>query len=190
MSNYFSYFPTIQHDLKDTNVKTELTNVLRRFKVRNKVKESASTYYEYTMQEGDRPDTIAAKYYGDENLAWLVLHYNNIIDPYFELPMYGHDFTKYIKTKYGSVTTANATIKYYYKILEEEKVLIDGTRIPRREVRIDLKTYNSLAGTPTLRRVQSAYEWEEELNDEKKKIKLLDKRFVNQLTRELATVLR
>ncbi len=189
MSNYFSYFPTTEHDLKDTNVKTTLTNVLRRFKVQSKAKDTVSSYYEYTMQEGDRPDTIAAKYYKDENLAWLVLHYNDIIDPYYDLPLYGHDFTKYIREKYGSVSTASSTVKYYFKILEEEKLLIDGTKLPRREVRVDLKTYNSLAGTPNLRRTQSVYEYEEELNDEKKKIKLLDKKYVNQIVKELQTIL-
>mgnify|MGYP001190856201 CR=1 FL=1 len=190
MSNYFSYFPTIQHDLKDTNVKTELTNVLRRFIVKSKAKDTIGTYYDYIMQEGDRPDTIAAKYYGDENLAWLVLHFNDILDPYYDLPLYGQDFPNFIKEKYGSVTTANSTVKYYYKILEEEKLLIDGTKIERREVRIDLKTYNSLAGTPNLRRSQTVYEWEEELNEDRKNIKLLDKRYVTQIIRELATVLR
>ena len=53
MSNYFTFFPTIEHDLKDTNQKTELTNILRRFRVRLKTKSIASVYYDYTVQEGD-----------------------------------------------------------------------------------------------------------------------------------------
>ena len=73
MSNYFSFFPTIQHDLKDINKKTELTNILRRFKVKTKVKDLVGTYYDYTMHEGDRMDTIAERYYGDSNLAWVIL---------------------------------------------------------------------------------------------------------------------
>ena len=189
MSNYFSYFPTINHDLKDNNIKTTLTNVMRRFKVQSKTKTTVGVYYDYIMQEGDRPDTIAEKYYGNENLAWLVLHYNDILDPYYDLPLYGHDFTKFIKEKYGSVSIANATVKYYYKILEEEKITITGAKLPRREIRVDLKTYNSLSGTPNLRRSQSVYEYEEELNNDRKKIKLLDRKYVNQVIKELQTVL-
>ena len=188
--NYFSNFPTTLHDLKDTNVKTELTNILRRFKVRPKAKDTVATYYDYIMQEGDRPDTIAAKYYGNEKLAWLILLFNDIIDPFYDLPLYGQNFPDYIKVKYGSVQTANATVKHYYKILEEEKLLIDGTRLPRREVICDLATYNSLAGTPTLRRSETVYEWEEKLNEDKKKLKLLDKRYVPTLLKEIASVLR
>ena len=96
MSNYFSFFPTIQHDLKDESKRTELTNILRRFRVVPKVKSTVSVYYDYEVQEGDRPDTIAEKYYGDANLSWIVLHYNDIIDPYYDWPLFGRDFTQYI----------------------------------------------------------------------------------------------
>ena len=39
MSSYFSFFPTTSHDLKDINKRTEVTNILRRFKIKTKVKD-------------------------------------------------------------------------------------------------------------------------------------------------------
>ena len=187
MSNYFTFFPTIEHDLKDTSQKTELTNILRRFRVKPKTKSIASVYYDYTVQEGDRPDTIADKYYGSSKLSWIVLHYNDIIDPYYDLPLFGRDFANYITEKYGSITTAMSTTKFYYKILEEAKVLIDGTRVPRREIVVDLKTYNTLSATS--RRSETVYEYEERLNEDKKNIKILNRTHLNQLVKEVKSVL-
>jgi len=187
MSNYFSFFPTTSHDLKDVNRVTEVTNILRRFKVRTKVKNIVGTYYDYTMHEGDRMDSIAERYYGDSNLAWVILHFNDIVDPYYDLPLFGKQFSDYITEKYGSVTIARATIKNYFRILQQEQLLIDGTRIPKEQIVVDLKTYNTLSASN--RDSESAYEFEERLNDDKKNLKILDKRYLNQLVKEVKSVL-
>lgn len=189
MSNYFTFFPTIQHDLKDENKSTELTNILRRFRVKPKTKSMTSVYYDYTVQEGDRPDTIADKYYGSSKLSWIVLHYNDITNPYYDWPLFGREFTQYIIDSYGSVTSATSTVKHYYKILAEENVLFNGVKQAREEIRIDLKTYNSLSGTPHLRRSETQYEYEEAQNEKRRRIKILDRRYANQLIKELASVL-
>jgi len=63
MSNYFSYFPKTPHDLTNNGQTVQLTNLLRRFKVQSSVANRADVYYEYDIQDGDRPDTIAEKYY-------------------------------------------------------------------------------------------------------------------------------
>lgn len=187
MSNYFSFFPTIEHDLKDINRKTKLTNILRRFKVKTKVKNLVGTYYDYTMHEGDRMDSIAERYYGDSNLAWVILHFNDIVDPYYDLPLFGKQFTDYIVEKYGSVTTARATIKNYFQIIQQEQVLSDGTKISKRQIVVDLKTYNTLSASN--RDSETDYDYEERINEDKKKLKILDKRYISQLVKEVKSVL-
>ena len=187
MSNYFSFFPTIEHDLKDINRKTKLTNILRRFKVKTKVKNLVGTYYDYTMHEGDRMDSIAERYYGDSNLAWVILHFNDIVDPYYDLPLFGKQFTDYIVEKYGSVTTARATTKNYFQIIQQEQVLSDGTKIPKRQIVVDLKTYNTLSASS--RDSETDYDYEERINEDKKKLKILDKRYISQLVKEVKSVL-
>ena len=59
-------------------------------------------YNNYEIQSGDRPDTVADKFYGDSNYAWLILLYNEIDDPIFGWPLFNIDFDNYIKGKYGS----------------------------------------------------------------------------------------
>jgi len=188
MSNYFSYFPTTFHDLRNTGRKTEVTNILRRFKVKDKLKDNVGIFYEYSIQEGDRPDVIADKFYGNANYAWIVLHYNDIIDPFFDWPLFGENFRRFIISKYGSVATAQATVKNYYQILSAEFIRNDGTRVPRREVVVDQTTYNSLS--PTDRRTETAYDYEVELNEDRKQIQLLEPRFVSQAIDEVETILQ
>jgi hypothetical protein len=188
MSEYFSYFPTIQHDLTNIGQQVTLTNVLRRFIVRSEVTERSDVFYEYDVQEGDRPDIIAEKYYGDADLAWLVLHFNTVVDPIFDFPLFGKDFEQYIKGKYGSIPEAQSTVHEYRQILNEALVKYDGTKIPERYVVVDLTTYNTLPTTS--RRTIYKYDWELEENEKKRKIKILDRRYLDKVRDEVESVLR
>lgn len=188
MSEYFSYFPTTQHDLTNVGQEVTLTNVLRRFVVRSDVRERSDVFYEYDIQSGDRPDTIAEKYYGDADLAWLVLHFNEIDDPIFGWALFDQDFDNYIKGKYGSIPEAQAEVHEYRQILNEAEVKFDGTKVPKRTVVVDQTTYNSLS--PTVRESISKYDYEVEQNDARRKIKILDKRFLDKVRDEAITVLR
>ena len=188
MSNYFSYFPTTPHDLTNDGQKVELTNLLRRFKVRSNVKSRTDTYHKYTIQPGDRPDIIAEKYYGSSALAWVVLHFNDIIDPVFDWPLFHEDFDNYIKGKYGSVPAAKAEVHEYRQILNNATVKNDGTRIPKRTVVVDSTTYNSLGSD--VKESIDKYSYELELNDKKRRIKLLDRQYLKQLQEEVKTILK
>jgi len=102
--------------------------------------------------------------------------------------LFGDDFNRFIIGKYGSLATAQATVKNYYKIIREASVLNDGTRLERYELAVDLTTYNSLS--PTVRRSESAYDWEIEQNENRKQIRLLEPRYVSQAIDEVETILQ
>ncbi len=188
MSKYFRYFPTTQHDLTNIGQKVDLTNILRRFKIESSLKSQAQVYHEYSLQAGDRPDTIAHKYYGDSGYAWLVLMFNEIHDPIFEWPLFNTDFDDYIKGKYGSIASAQATVHEYRKVLAEKQVKYDGTIVPKRTVVIDSTTYSSLSESE--RESVSEYDWEVEQNELKRQIRLVDKRYVPQIRNEVKNILR
>ncbi len=199
MSNYFSYFPTTKHDLTNRGQTVELTNIMRRFKIPSHLSERTDAYYEYDIQEGDRPDTIAEKYYGDSNYAWLVMHFTNIEDVHFDWPLSTFDFEEYIKGKYGSISAAQAEIHenriYLSKtrngisVPAEGEVLIDGSVLAERVVVVDQATYNA---TPSNYQKQSLskYDYETELNESKRSIRLLDKRYLPQVRDEVEDILR
>ena len=189
MSNYFSYFPTIEHDLKNdnTNIVT-VKNILKRFKISDASLSNIQTYYDYNIQDGDRPDVIAQKYYGNEDYAWLVLFSNNIVDPIKEWPLFGTDFTNYVKSKYGSIELANTTTKKRYKVLSAAFKKIDGTVIPKRRVEIDETTYNTLSEAD--KEIQTAYEYEVEVNDNKRNIRLIDSVYLMDIQDQVEQILR
>ena len=81
MSNYFSYFPSVKHDLKQDGSVITVTNILKRFKIHDDARDQTEVFYAYQLQDGDRADVVAEKYYGNANYAWLVLFSNNIVDP-------------------------------------------------------------------------------------------------------------
>ena len=188
MSVYFSYFPLVSHDLTNQGREVLLTNVMRRFKIRSSVKDNAGVYYDYDIQAGDRPDTIAEKYYGSSSLAWIVIHYNDIVDPFYGWPLFEPDFTAYIRTKYGSLAAAQSSVYEYSQILQQQYTRTDGSIVQKRYVAVDKTTYDSL--TEENKEALTYYDWEVEENEKKRKIKILDKRYVPQIKKEVEEVLR
>ena len=84
--SYFSNFPVIPYDSQgDGNLK-DVTNLLRRVVVRTKIEENTSVFDTYDVKEGETPEMIAHKLYGDINLHWVVLLFNKVKDRY-------HDWT-------------------------------------------------------------------------------------------------
>ena len=183
MAFYFRPFPKIQYDLKKNKLPLLLTNVTARYKIRDRLKDRVAIYYDYVVQDSDRPDLIAFKYYNDETLDWLIYLVNDIIDPYYDWPLTQDSFNKYMTTLYGSVANAKATVYEYRKLLNKQSVLFDGTIIPERYVVVDKNIYD---GTATdMRREIDAYEFYDEQNNEKRKIRILDKRFVTDIKSEV-----
>jgi hypothetical protein len=187
MSKYFTYFPKVEYDLMRTGDSVQLTNLLKRFRFDIDSRNQLNVFYTYTIQHGDRPDTIAEKFYGDSKLDWVVLHYNYIINPLFQWPLFGEDFNNYVAKKYGSVRSANETVEKYYKIVRPR--VKDATKdIPEWAVEVDQTTYNTLGESS--RRFYTAYEWEVIQNDNNAEIKLLDELYLDQLLREVKVILR
>jgi hypothetical protein len=199
MSNYFSYFPKTSHDLTNSGHNVQLTNLLRRFIIPTSISSRAGVYYDYDIQEGDRPDTIAEKYYGNANYAWLVLHFNNISDVHFDWPLSSVDFERYIAGKYGSIAAAQARVEEYRiylnriengsKVPATSVVLYDGTVVEERVVVVDESTYNATASNYQKAAVTS-YDYEIEKNESRRAIRLLDKRYLSTVRDQVEDILR
>lgn len=179
MSFMFDRWPTVSYDLKKNGKPLELTNITLRFKINELLRDKSVVMYDYDVQDGERPDIIAYKYYDDETLDWVILLINNIIDPQFEWPLDDRSFERYMRKKYGSLETAKQTVHVYEKILREQSVLFDGTIIPEKRVVVDKDTYDLTS--PTLRRTVDKYTYELELNEARSRIKILDNRYITGL---------
>jgi hypothetical protein len=102
---FFRYFPQLSYEIGD--VKVDLTNITAHVLIKERLQQNIRTFYDYVVQDGERPDTVAAKLYGSVNHTWIVLLLNNIFS-LFDWPL-GHDeFNDYMVEKYGSVAAAQA----------------------------------------------------------------------------------
>ena len=82
LMSYFSNFPVIPYDSEGNGNLKDVTNLLRRVVVRTKIEENTSVFDTYDVKEGETPEMIAHKLYGDINLHWVVLLFNKVKDRY------------------------------------------------------------------------------------------------------------
>ena len=179
MSNYFHAFPTLPYDSVGTmpNRYQTVRNIMKRTKIKQSVKQDLAAYYPYFVKEGERPDIVSYNYYGTVDYAYLILLFNDIIDPHFDWPLSSRDFESYIISKYGSITSALAETKFHYQIIRAE-VPKTSTQDRVDEVKyiIDETAYDALADA--VRKKVSAYDFEVEVNDNKRYIRVINKDFI------------
>ncbi len=106
MAKYFNYFPkTLYTSNNSTTGLDSVTNIIARFAFEKGLKENSSAFYKYNIKDSDTPEIIAYKFYGNVERQWVVLLFNDIIDPQFDWPFESNQLITYIDKKY----TANAT---------------------------------------------------------------------------------
>lgn len=111
MDNYFRHFPLVAYGNSVSN--TVSVNMFAKVAFQKSLQERYEVFHPYTIQEGDRADTIAYLYYGDAGYDWLVYYSNNVLDPYYDWYMDHTTFKKYMTEKYGSLTDPQRKIKFY-----------------------------------------------------------------------------
>tara|TARA_R100000030_G_scaffold53481_1_gene40206 strand:+ start:1261 stop:1803 length:543 start_codon:yes stop_codon:yes gene_type:complete len=163
---YFSTIPKIYYDSADNKQPKIVTNLLRRVGVRAKVKTNSLLFDTYDVKEGDTPESIAHKLYGDSELHWIIMLTNNVIDRYHNWPLSGGQFNSYVNQKYvDSDGNPNPSGVHHYEIEQES-----GDTSVKIEV-TDLTNYPN-ASTVT------NFEYELQRQDDLRKIKLLDSQYV------------
>lgn len=176
---YFTNFPTVDYDIKKNGKSINVPNLTVRYKIMEVLKSQSAAYFDYSIHDGVRADMIADQYYGDSSLDWIVYLTNNITDPQWEWPLPQEIFDDYIRSKYGSVEIAQATIHHYEFIVQRQTVDFEGNIVPENRVTVDLDTYNT---TPSDQRgIKYNYDYEIDVNESKRNIRLLDERVVMQV---------
>ena len=84
---YFDNFPVIVYDSVGQGNYKDVTNLLRRVAMRSKVKSNTLMFDTYDVKEGETPEMIADKLYGDPELHWVILLINDVVDRYHQWPM-------------------------------------------------------------------------------------------------------
>ena len=162
---YFNLMPKIYYDSAGIGQPKIVTNLLRRVGLRTKVKTNTMLFDTYDVKEGETPEIIAHKLYGDSELHWVVMLVNNIIDRYHDWPMSTPQFNSYINQKYVDADgNLNTNGVHHYEINQTS-----GDTSTTIEV-TDILTY------PTALTVTN-YEYEQRRQDRIRKIRLLDPKY-------------
>ena len=100
---YFRQFPTIPYDSKGTGEFKSVKNLLRRVGIRAKVKSNSMLYDTYDVKNGETPESIAFKLYGEAELHWVIMLVNDITDRFHDWPMTEAQFSQFVHDKYDNV---------------------------------------------------------------------------------------
>ena len=176
---YFSDFPQIEYQAKIAR------SIMARPRIASSLLSNPAAIYSYTVNNDLRPDQVAHLYYGDSELLWLIFLANNIVDPYYGWPLTQNAFQDFINSKYGTIANAKSTIKHYrYQEKDKETDELWQTKeiVTKETYELD-STFGSLRDIPVselnkIKRYQAVtgFIYEEELNESKRVIKVIDRR--------------
>lgn len=212
MAKYFNYFPKVYYFKENSSTNLDVvTNLTSRFGFQEEFKTNSSVYYEYEIQDGDTPEIIASKYYDSPERHWLVLLFNDILNPQFDWPLDQRTLISYINDKYSSnantangqtgLSWASSTIKEY--VIANTIIDLSTDISTETKIYVDSNTYSNIATSnlvytlsdnsvirfTTQKETLSYYQFEIEENENRRKIKLLKPEFVYAVEEEFKKVI-
>lgn len=141
-----------------------------RAKIREYVLNNAAIYYKHRIEEGERPDTLSTKYYGNASFTWLIFYANEIYDPIFDWPMSNEALAAHITNMFGSIQISQQTDHHY--LLDEQYI-------------IDRNTFQDTSLPANRKRAVSVFEHFVNENEKKREIKLIDDVYSMQIVNEM-----
>ena len=183
---YFQSIPKIPYDSYGNYDFKVVTNLLRRVAVRAKVKANTLMYDTYDVKNGETPESIAYKLYDDATLHWVVLIVNDITDRYHQWPMSYIQFSKYVTEKYVNTDgTSNVSGVHHYEIAQSS-----GDTDTKIEVYNNSALYTGDSDFYASASTVTNFEYEENEQDKKRKIRLLDPSFIDQFVTEFKSLIK
>lgn len=168
---YFANFPDILYPfelggkIKLVRVKDIVANV----RIRKQILKNITLYDEYDIIDGETPEIIAERVYGDANLHWIIMLINDRYDLWNDFPLSGDALSKYIENKYGQGNEDDQHIMFDSPHFEDERGnIVDGP------------------ATDLVRSI-SNLEYETRVNESKRRIKIVNKSIIANIVAELST---
>lgn len=100
---FFKNFPSIQYPSGNGELQ-EIKDILLRVAFSDDVKDKGAIFSEYTVSDNQTPEKIAEEVYGDQQYHWVVLLFNDILDPIYDFPLKTRSLDSFIDKKYPSKT--------------------------------------------------------------------------------------
>jgi len=166
---YFNHFPKIQYDVNGDGNTQSMTNITKRIRFLDYVKTNYVNFDYYDVKSGETPEYIANEFYGDPELHWVILMANDIIDFYNQWPMATEQFERYVNSKYDDINGV-----HHYEYTQESGDTSFLIELPN----------DSATTLPSNAVPVTNYEYEDRLQEERRRIRLIQPRFIGQIKKE------
>ena len=165
---YFKYFNKINYDVRGVknNVNIDvITNILERVRLKLNFIQHQAFFAQHHIIDGETPEFLAYKYYGNTELHWIILYSQQATNPYYDWPLTYFDLKKFVNKKYG---VANINAIHHYE--DADGYEVDSTA----------------AGATSV----TNFIYEETLNDAKRNLTVIRSEYVSNVVNELKKLLK
>ena len=167
--SYFRNFPLMAYDVASNGNYKLLPDILRRVKLRQGIRTGSFLFDNYDVKDGENPEDIAFKLYGDAEYHWVVLMTNNVTDRYYQWPLTQPQFQEHLADKYGE--GSEDAVHHYENTQASGKTSSSGPNDFSHKVEV-----NSDDGDPD---IITNRQYEQRKQDEYRQIRLLNRKFVD-----------
>ena len=217
--SYFNNLPNILYqsplpDRSSTGDLIEIKNIFRRSKLYDYLKDNATLFNKFIVEDGDRPDTVAEELYGSSRYDYVVVLTAGIVNIHDEWPLQDYQMYDLALSKYGSEIKMNEIHHYEtYEIKDSQnRQILPPNLIVDAEFKMDGSalrfggnrfTLISQAGntqlddkneytvaTDNIARPVTNFEFEVSLNEKKREIDLLRPSYLQTFVNDLRDVVR
>lgn len=159
-------------------------NLLSKVALIREYNKTYEKFYTYVVRDGERADIIAYNEYSDSSLDWVIYLVNEMIDPYSSWVMDYPDFIIYLEEKYGvraeklNTVSSDFSISHYYykgKAIDTQETISSYNYPMSKETYAKLNGVQKEGWYP-----KSIFDYENELNESKRTIKMLRSNYVNE----------
>ena len=166
------------YDVKNNGNYKLLPDILRRVKQRNSIASGQFIFDTYDVKNGEKPEDIAYKWFGDAQLHWVILMTNDVTDRYYQWPMNDAQFEEFIADKYS-----NPDGIHHYEVTKDSgRTTGQGPNDYSHLVEVNSDTDNAIS--------ISNREYEERVQDKNRSIRLLNQRFLSDFIEEFDKLIK
>ena len=157
--------------LQETNADARtIVDFFRRVNVTENYTKNISVLIPYTVEDGETPEMVSYKFYGTPFYHWVLLMINNITNPYEQWPIAQDELLAKIALKYPGESKDDT---YEYRNVTTDYV----------------EDYDAAAVAAGTQYEITIYDYEQELNEAKRNVKVLDPAFIDEFIKEFYSVL-
>ena len=187
---FFNIVPDIEYDEKPISYPFSESdfvvakNFFRRYKINDDIFQYAVFFKKYTIKDGERPETLAEKFYGNQFYDWVILLTNNMVNAQYDWPRTNYEIYRIVEEEFDdpyseiSHYKIKETIGHYQAGLHVDKTFYDSTHKLNIGGSVQTKNGNEIASPITVA------EYYQEENEKKREIYLLKSRFLEPFVKD------